>query len=145
MERRRSHQHRTNASGHNRECEQPHAARFAWGFSQQEPRSIWHVVWYFGTAMQHNTRHVRHTVCCSRFAGKFWNTNPVVLIWPRDAIVCLGRWSNPWGVADSTVMRKSEWLFVNSFESKSSIFSLTECLDSCQDRTDSLNVWGIMF
>jgi len=33
-------------------------------------------------------------------------------------IVCLGRWSNTWGVTDSTVMRKWKLLFVNGSECK---------------------------
>jgi hypothetical protein len=37
-------------------------------------------------------------------------------------------------------MRKSEWLFVDGCERKRSISSAKECLNSCQDKADSLSV-----
>jgi len=120
------------------QCEQRHAAMVAWDYPQEEAGNIWHVVWRFGITMQQGTADT--VPCCSSFAGKFWNIHLAVLNLFHRTFVYLGLWSNPWGVTDSTILRKSEWLFVSGFESRRSISSATESLNSYKDKADSLSV-----
>jgi hypothetical protein len=49
-----------------------------------------------------------------------------------------------WEVADSTVMEKWNWLFVNGCKYKSPVYTAMEFLNSCQDRTNASMCLGIM-
>lgn len=60
------------------------------------------------------------------------------------SITCSGRWSHTGLVADSTIMRKCKWLFVNVPAYKSTFFTATDFLSSYRVWTSASVFWGIM-
>jgi hypothetical protein len=124
----RNHPCWTNASGHSNQRERllRHAVKIAWGYSLVETWTF--VVRCYPSVQQRNpTQRTSDTKSrCSHFIATFLTRHPIVLTFDPLTTVFSGRWSNTWGVADSTIMRKCKLLFVNGCDCKNPIYKARE-------------------